>query len=101
MGLKIESRMAHYVNYNDLDSFLTKRFGFEERYEFIAAEEMSNDSAKTMHICKEDISKWDKEELEEMLKTKKWGHYNTHLLLQHLCNLDEIPEGRYVIKVSW
>lgn len=101
MKLKIETYMAHHVGYNDLDEFLTKRFEFEERYEFIEAETMSNDSAKTIHICKEELSKWDKKELEETLKTKKWECGITHILLQHLCNLGEIPEGEYVIEVSW
>jgi len=101
MKLKINSFVAHHVDYSDLDDFLTERLGLEEPYEFVAAEEMGNDSAKTMHIVKEELDEWDKKELNKMLETKKWGCYNTHLLLQHLCNLDEIPEGEYVIEVSW
>ena len=102
MELKINTETVRTVDYGDLDAFLTERFGFvDEHYEFIAAEEMSNDSSKIINVDKKEFSKWDKKDLERALTTKKWECHDTWLLLCYLCKLGEIPEGKYVIEVSW
>ncbi len=101
MGLKIETETVHIVDCFDLDRFLTKRFEFEEAYEFVAAEVMGNDSVKSLNVNKRELGSWDNKDLETMISTKKWKKYETVLLLCYLCKLDEIPEGRYMIEVCW
>jgi len=101
MELKYTTESVIRVDYGDLDVFLTEKFGFNEPYKILAAEELSNDSVKDIEVRKEEFSEWDQKELDEILATKKWKLYHTWLLLCHLCNLGEIPEGNYLIDVCW
>ncbi len=100
MKLKMTTREYIEVNYGDLDEFLTERFSFDPRYEFVAAEEMSNDSEKSITVEPE-LDKYDKEEMREILETKKWKCCQTSTLLCYLCEKGEIPAGDYLISVSW
>lgn len=100
--MKLKTNIKQYieVNYGDLDEFLTKRFSFDPKYEFVAAEEMGNDSEKSI-IVEAELDKWDKKHIEEILKTKKWEHYETGTLLCYLCEQGEIPAGNYLISICW
>ena len=100
MGLKYKMKSVLQVDYYDLDKFLTERFGFDnEPYQVVAAEELSRNMVKSIDVNKKEFNAWDQEELDEILTTKEWGTFNTGLLLCHLCNLGEIPEGEYLIDV--
>ena len=101
MEPKISTETVHIIEHRNLDKFLTERFKFKEHYEFIAAEEMSKGNSRIINVGKEKLSKWDKRELEKMITTKQWGCYSAGILLCHLCDIDEIPEGKYVIDASW
>ena len=100
MKLKFMLKQYLEVNYGDLDKFLTERFSFDPRYEFVAAEEMGNDSEKRIDVDPE-LDEWDKKRMEEVLETKKWECYETGTLLDYLCEKGEIPAGTYLISVCW
>ncbi len=98
--LKHEYKTYIEVDYGNLDEFLTERFGLNEEYEFVAAEEVGNDSSTTLNV-EPKLDKYAKEDVEEVLKTKKWKCYRTRALLCYLCEKGEIPAGKYLISVSW
>ncbi|KKN34066.1 hypothetical protein LCGC14_0797370 [marine sediment metagenome] len=100
MKLKITTKKYLEVSCWDLDEFLTERFSFDPKYEFVAAEEMSNDSEKSITVEPE-LDKWDEEEMEKVLEIKKWDCHETGMLLCYLCKKGEIPAGNYLISVSW
>ncbi|KKL86839.1 hypothetical protein LCGC14_1940680 [marine sediment metagenome] len=100
MKLKFMLKQYLEVNYGDLDKFLTERFSFDEEYEFVAAEEVGNDSKTSINVEPE-LSKWDREHIEKVLETKKWECCQTRILLCYLCEQGEIPAGEYLISVSW
>jgi hypothetical protein len=101
--MKLKMAITQYleVDYGDLDRFLTERFAFKEPYEFVAAEEVGNDTKTSLNVEPELKNKWDKEEIEKVLETKKWECYQTRTLLCYLCEKGEISAGTYLISVSW
>lgn len=101
MGLKYELKSVIMVEYSDLDEFLTERFNLPEDYEFAAMEELGNDVVDSINVCKEEIDSYDQEYIDAVVKDKKPRPYGTRMLLCYLCNLGEIPEGNYMINVSW
>ena len=101
MELKHGIKSVIRVEYNDLDEFLTKRFGLPEGYEFAAMEELGNDVIKSINVCKEDFNEYDQQYIDAILIDKKPKSYGTGTLLCYLCNLGEILEGEYLINVSW
>ncbi len=100
--MKLNMTIKQYleVDWRDLNKFLTERFSFDEEYEFVAAEEVGNDS-KTSIDVEPKLDKYDKNHIKEVLKTKKWECYQTRSLLCYLCEQKEIPAGNYLIDVSW
>lgn len=101
MGLKYEIESVITVNYADLDEFLTERFDLPEDYEFVAMEESGNDAVHAIDVSKEKLNEYDQKDVDEFLITKKPPLYRTGDILRYLCNLGEIPEGKYLIEVSW
>jgi len=101
MKLRHEIKSVIMVEYNDLDEFLTERFDLPEDYEFAAMEELGNDVVKSINVCKEEIGTYDQEYIDAVVKDKKPMPYGTRTLLCYLCNSGEIPEGKYMINVSW
>ncbi len=89
-----------YIEINDL----VKNYFPESKFNFVADEEMNNDSEKTFgKITKEDYSKWekwDKEDWDNMIIGKPIM-YRTRLYLQYFVAHDILPEGYYLITVCW
>lgn len=101
MGLRYKIKSVITVDYSDLDDFLTERFDLPEDYEFIAMEELGNDVVQAISVSKEKLNEYDQKDIDEFLITKKPPLYRTGDILRYLCNLGEIPEGEYLIEVSW
>lgn len=100
--MKLNMMIKQYleVDWIELDKFLTERFSFNPGYEFVAAEEVGNDTKTSLNVEPE-LNKWDREEIKKVLETKKWECYQTRTLLCYLCEKGEIPAGNYLISVSW
>jgi len=96
MKSKVETFIV--VDYNDLNSFITKIYGID--FEIVEDQEMSNDSCITIKVKKEKLLSGD---IEELIKRKKDKYviYILHTLLTDLVNKNLIKEGKYLIKVSW
>ena len=96
--LKYKEIKYFEVDYDDLDDFISEQYGRE--FEIVADQELMNDVSKTVTIKKSVLNQWEQKDLEEWKLTgrKNWMLYT---LLTDLCNRDLIPEGEYLINISW
>ena len=101
MELRYKMESIITVDYNDLDKFLTERFDLPEDYEFIAMEESGNDAVHAIDVGNKKLNEYDQKDIDKFLATKEPPLYSTGNILCYLCNLGEIPEGKYLIEVSW
>lgn len=101
MELKYKIVPVIRVNYIDLGQFLTERFDLPEKYEFVAIEELGNDVVKSIRVSTGKIGEFDQADIDAILVDKQPELYSTGTILCYLCNLGEIPEGEYLIDVSW
>ena len=96
--LKYKEIKYFEVDYDDLDDFISEQYGRE--FEIVADQGLMNDVSKTVTVKKEQLNQWEQRDLEEWKLTgrKNWM-FST--LLTDLCNRDLIPEGEYLINISW
>lgn len=96
------NKVSYYdVDYMDFEKYVCKIFNLDD-WSFIADEECSNDSVHDFYIEKEDdfgIETSEREKFKQFLENK--GIRHTYNILTFLCNQDIIPEGKYLIHVSW
>lgn len=100
--MKIDTRISHHVDYNDLDNAINeflKKKGCLKTFEFVADHEMSNDSSKEFTIGKYDFSIPSEKDKQDILNGKfSWKASD---ILEWMHEEGEIPFGNYVVKVSW
>lgn len=94
-----KTKIIHEIDYSDFDLLIHNHYGRKD-YEFAADKEAINDSCYSFHIKKEPICSYNLPKLEQFINGGKFS-YITRTLLQDLCNKEIIPEGEYIIKVSW
>ena len=95
-----KTEVKHYkVDYGDWDDFVQEVYG-NSRYEIVADEEANNDSCLEFTIKKEELHKYDADKLAKF-KNGEYVSYMTRTLMTDLCNQGLIPEGKYLIKISW
>lgn len=96
MQLKVEEKKVFFVEYGDLDNFINHHFPkLENKFEFVADEEMNNDSDKEITVSGE------VDEYAEKLLLEGGGMYMTHVFLNDACRRGLLEKGTYVIRVSW
>lgn len=99
MDLKArEEGRVFFVGYNDLDEFINHCYpDLETKFEFVADEEMSNDSEKAIHVDGE-VDEYDAKKIQEGETM-----YMTHALLNDACRRGLLKHGKgiYIIEVSW
>ena len=89
------------LDYYELDELINRTFfGDENVFEFVAHEEMGNDSEKLYQEIDGKFNKYDEEALNNFLSRKRI-HYKTFLALNELCRRKIIEPGNYLIEVSW
>lgn len=98
--LKINTKPTHHVNYSDWESFVAKEYKVKN-YQIACAEEMGNDTAFMSNVHKTELVLYEVDKLNKFVASNGGTRWITHLLLQDLVNRDKIPEGTYVIKISW
>ena len=86
------------IDYKDFDRFIKEEYG--QPFEFAADVESGNDVWYSWDIKKRPLSIWELGEVEKFKSGRNPG-YMAITLLQDLVNRDRIPEGRYLIQVSW
>jgi hypothetical protein len=93
----------HEMDYYELDDLVKKYFP-QANFEFIADEEMNNDSEKAMgEIKRSDFNGWNKYNKEKFndIILGKPKQFCSRLFLQFFVNNGVLPEGNYLIRVSW
>lgn len=102
------------IDYSELDDIINDFYGFKPTgkgygdglFECVACEEMDNDSDYHYDdITKKEASEWfadkyNSEDLEEF-KTNSNTMYVLRTVLLDLVRNDKIPEGDYLVQVSW
>ncbi len=96
-NLNIKTETTHSVDYWDLEQFIKDLYGVT--YEIAAAEESGNDTTLEFSVD----GKIEDYELDDMRKLMvgKWVPYRTGLWLNIMCSNEEIPAGKYYVRVSW
>ena len=88
---------TYEVDYDDLDSFVKKVYGF--KYDSVVENEWNNDSSYTFQI-KGDLDLLDEGE-EEQIRDGENPYCCVRSILEILCADGHIPSGHYTIKVCW
>ena len=100
MILKCRQKTVFSVDYGDLERFIQHIYG-NKKYEFVCAEELSNDMVKEYTVDKkEEISEYDMAKLNSF-KAGNFENWITRLLLQDMVNNDILQPGTYSIDVCW
>lgn len=100
--LKMTTKITNYVDYGDLQSFLTEKLG--KSVEIVGS---SNDTDYSVDVKKLDpastMYKWYMEEVQEFINSGIIDcEYNGfHRPLAYAATQGWIPEGEYLITVSW
>lgn len=96
MQLKVDEEKVFFVDYGDLDEFINHHYpNLQNKFEFVADEEMSNDSSK--QICVDGkVDEGSKAQIQE-----GEGMFMTNPLLNDACRRGLLEKGMYVIRVSW
>lgn len=90
-----------YNEFEDKVNYLYQRDGQKRGYEFVADIEGTNDTCILYDgIKKECLDNYDAEKLEQF----RFGdipNYMARILLQDMVNNKALPEGNYLIRISW
>jgi hypothetical protein len=99
--LKMRQETVNVVDSYDLDKFIQSAYDLQA-YEFVPCEEVGNDSHHMFRVKAENIEgdEYQNGNL-RMFRAGKFQYYMTQSLLDDLAYRGEIPEGTYIISVSW
>jgi hypothetical protein len=101
--MKITTETVHRVNAFDLEKAIQDEYGVKE-FDVVADLESSNDVSHTFSTSKSKehlkLKQYDKEDITNFQATGNY-FFLTGTLLQDMTERDLIPEGNYLVKVSW
>lgn len=100
--LKMKSKTFHTVSYSDLEDFIQEHFNHPD-YSFPADQECSNDSSHTFYVGSGEIwefDEYDQKDVREFMNGRN-PSFITGRLMQHMFEQRLIPEGEYLVEVSW
>lgn len=100
MKLKFETETIYSVNAFDLNEFIADVYELEE---FDCQEGAGNDTQHKTSATKGENSesKYDLEDLKKILSDKSCEIWQVGLVLNDLADRDLIPEGTWLVEVSW
>lgn len=99
LTLKMKQATYNEVNYEDLERLVHEVYD-QPGYSLVADIESGNDFSYTFSVCKEEIDNYDLEKL-QLFRDTGLHHSLIWTLLADLCNQEIIPEGNYLISISW
>ncbi len=97
--MKIQKKVANFIDYEDFEQFVDDKFGFKEPYEVAMELESPNYVSHEFEIDG-NISERDIQAIAE----KRAGDnrpLHPRQILDMLCHLNKIEKGTYVIRVFW
>ena len=93
------TRTYNVIDYVELNELMVEHFNLSS---FECALESSNDASYTAHDLKKgSLQDYEKDDLEDMLKKEGCEYYNFSTLIVALIDKDVLPEGDYLMQVSW
>src|SRR5690606_9459132 len=96
--LKFTTETFFCVQDYDIEQFIKQHYNHD--FSVSSDQEASNDTEHSFNVKKETLNKWDQETLNNFIKEGRDGH-SLRVILTDLANKDLIPEGTYLISVSW
>lgn len=101
-ALSLDSVTVIKVNYRSIERLFDQVFKttHKEGFHLPCIEERGNGEDWEVDVSKEVRDEYDLEELEEV-KSGSWPQFCTDTLLTECCNRGIIPEGNYLIDISW
>lgn len=99
------TKVIYDVHYSEIEEIINEQFKTDKHkdsYELPCVEERGSGNGETweLNLKKEKMSEYDLKTIEEVM-SGKWPNFCTVDLLQLLCNNDIVPEGCYMIDISW
>jgi hypothetical protein len=82
----------------DIERFICGTYSLSQ---FEATIESHNDTNHLYDIKKRPLDDHAQGKLREFLERKWCEDYNLRIILTDLCNKDLLPEGEYLVRVSW
>jgi len=109
LNLKVKTEQTHHVdfltyahvrkeNMVGLDEFIADCYGLDSPMEMGC----QNDTDHSVNVRPEKVTgEYDTNHLDEIKRTSFMEEYHLHLVLCDLCADGHIPEGTYVVTMSW
>ncbi len=94
-----KTKIVHQIDYFDFDEFIKKHYQKSD-FEFCADQESRNDSSHSFSVSKHPMSDYELKRLNKF-KSDQRVDFISSTLLNDLCNKGIIPEGQYIVNVSW
>lgn len=92
---RFREKLVYEIDYSDLDDILKEEYNLNG--DFSCAIGQSNDSTLEIEVD-EDFD----DDLQEILNPSNYdGWITTSALLHHLCSLNKIEPGTYLIQICW
>lgn len=97
----VNQKVINELDYNDFDRIVQEVYG--QDYEIVADEEAGNYQSKTYDNITKDAPRYRLDGEKELEAFKTSGKYFmlARVLLRDLVDNDYLPEGDYVINISW
>lgn len=100
----METKTYNIIEHHELNFLVIDRFPMSN-FNVVADNELNNDTEKDFgYITKDRFKKWGFDEtllFYDLILGKKSTMWQTYLFLEFLVGTDTIPEGNYLVKVSW
>lgn len=97
----MKTETFHTMEYHEFDKLVNDLFPKTD-FNVVADEELTNDTTKNYgNITKDDFFQNDLEDFYKMILGKKTTLYRTRVFLEFLVAFDMLPEGNYLIDISW
>jgi hypothetical protein len=99
--LKRQTCTVYTVSYGDLDDFIADVYRLPQgEWSIVSDQELSNDSSYKTSVHRNALSTYDQKRLDDF-KAGKNVPFMLNTLLTDCANYHLIPEGDYVIEISW
>lgn len=102
---KPETKTVFSVDYHEIENLIDEHYGeeagFKERFNIACIEEQGNDTDLEIHVEKGECEGESEEGGHLTPKNGRYRNYSTQTFLNDLCDRGFIPEGDYLISISW
>lgn len=96
MGLKVFKKTVFKVDASDLNAFITEYFQCD--YSVEAYLEMNRDSSEEIKVEKYEVDDDTVIDMKLYASSGNLQEVSIYNIMNHLCDLDEIEEGTYIVR---